>query len=155
MLATTACFPKQPQFAPEQVITHFEIPASVQEVADAAAMSLRWLGFRAWKLPTRGGVIVRGWHHHSHPYASSGDFRTSARVAGGAEGYFEELTAVAVWCVTRRFEITALALGDRTLVIIEPHRYSCERELPLGKGEVQLTQMLTRGIKKRVGAERR
>jgi hypothetical protein len=150
VLAATACIPKQPQFAPEQVITHFATTAPVQEVADAAAISLRWLGFSTRKVPTGGRVTVHGWYRHSLPYPSSG-FRSNP-VLGGGEGYYTE-SGGGVWCVTRRIEITALALGDRTFVIIKPHKYGCKRELQLGKGDVQLIQVLTRGIKKRVGGE--
>lgn len=153
VLAATACSLKQLQFAPEQVITHFATTASVQDIADAAVISLRSLGFTAWKVPTRGRVIVHGWYQRSVSHPSSG-FRSWGPVVGGGEGYrYGERTALAVWCVKRYFEITALALGDSTLVTIQPRRWGCNRETLLGRQEVQLTRRLTERIKKVVNAE--
>jgi hypothetical protein len=57
--------------------------------------------------------------------------------------------------VSRRFEITALAHADSTLVTIQRRRWGCNRETVLGRQEVQLTRRLTERIKKAVNAETR
>jgi hypothetical protein len=135
-----------PQFAPEQVTTHFTTAASVSYVAAAAESSLRGMGFTAKRYPTPGGAIVRGWYYHRMTYPLS---------LSGGEGDRGAASGAGVLCVSRRFEITALAHADSTLVTIQPRRWGCNKETLLGMQEVELTRRLTERIKKAVNAETR
>ncbi len=150
ILIPTACLPRPPEFAPEELTTRLTTEASVLEVGQAAQQALRELGF-AVRVEEEGyeRTKVRGEQFKGR--LPEDHIATGGKNMTGTSKDATSVSIIAVdhgWSYTTTFDVTAVRVADETQVTIVPGKKNAEGPVPLSMREVRFTQRLTESIQK-------